>query len=207
MRLSLKTRGKSRFFLLHQNAMNTHKASKALSDLMADFTNVDSKAGEIVSLARLGSEIAQQTSAALHDTPPDRRLTLGGPTIGRRDALRLARRMQSMSASVARAATAMNAGDAANPTDTASNMAASVAQCARHLEGAIGALSAGGDGRPRAMSSADAAAACADAAHLQASTAREPDGEGWADVHAALAKAAAQGHAAAAMLRAVARKG
>ena len=169
VRLSLRTRGKSRFFLLHQNAMNTHKAAKALSDLMSDFTDVDAKADEITALARLGTEIAQQTSVALHETPPDRRLVFAGPSISRRDALRLTHRFRSMSDSVARAATAASASARRPPRRTSAvRLAASVAQCARHLETATGALSAGGDGRSRVLASAETAAACAAEARREA---------------------------------------
>ena len=207
VRLSLRTRGKSRFFLLHQNAMNTHKAAKALSDLMADFTDVDAKADEITALARLGTEIAQQTSVALHETPPDRRLVFAGPSISRRDALRLTHRFRSMSDSVARAATAASASQAPAPTDLAARLAASVAQCARHLESATGALTAGGDGRSRALASAETAAACAAEARSEAPAARDADDARWTDVYVALERALDSGASAAGALRAVVRKG
>ena len=174
--------------------MNTHKAAKALSDLMADFTDVAAKADEIAALARLGSEIAQQTSAALHETRPDRRMVFAGPSISRRDALRLTHRLRAMSDSVARAAAAAPSDETNTPPAAVMEAAASVAACARELEKAIGAFSAGG------------------AKGLSLTAARQVSGAGatphsWNEVQRQLAKALESGRSAAGALRAVAGKG
>ena len=194
VRISLRTKGKSRFFLLHQNAMNTHKAAKALSDLMADFTDVDAKIDEINAMARLGSEIAQQTSAALHETPRDRRLTLSGPSISRRDALRLTHRLNAMTASISRAAAAAPSDETNVPPAAVMEAAASVAARARELEKAIGALSAAG-AKGLSLAAAQQVSEAASAPHP------------WTEVQRQLSKALESGRSAAGALRAVAGKG
>ena len=196
MRLSSKARGKSRFFLLHQQAMTAHKAARAFSDLMRDFTDVDAKAEEIAALGRLAGEMAQQTSLALRDAPPDRRFLPIGAAIGRGDAAQLAERLHGMAAAIAQAAAAAPSDDAGEPPDAVTRLAGDVVAAARELEKGIGALSAGGGAAADSLSWAFEAAGLDDAVPAR-----------WRGVSGQLAAALESGRAAGAGVRAMVGKG